>query len=89
MEMYKENIINQLIRLNQGKVNLWDDTIIKIDLAVWWAWENWNDAIISTFYDASYPKPIIPPENFIKQWVENEDFEADGYDVGQLQELFG
>lgn len=81
METYKRNIIDALI--NGGLTN---KTLLKIDDAIQWSWNHWEEDIISTYYTGK--KPELPTTEFIEEWVENEDFEADGYDVEYLKELF-
>lgn len=81
MENYKKRIIDTLI--NGGLTNR---TIIKIDDAIQWSWNHWDENIISTYYTGD--KPELPTADFIENWVENEDFEADGYDVEYLKYLF-
>lgn len=58
----------------------------KITTAINWAWENWEDSIVKTFYEGE--KPERPTAEFVEQWIYNEDFEADGYDEEQLKNLF-
>jgi predicted AlkP superfamily pyrophosphatase or phosphodiesterase len=87
MESYKETIANNLVNENHSLTTAQDRVMSKISEAVNYAWNNWDDKIIQTYYEGE--KPAQPTEDFIKQWVENEDFEADGYDIEELQDLFG
>ncbi|WP_018629167.1 hypothetical protein [Niabella aurantiaca] len=88
MEAYKNEIIRQLDGLNNGgHYGPFSDLLRKIDEALCWAWRNWDDDIIATYYE--FEKPERPNEKFITNWVENEDFEADGYDKEELEETFG
>lgn len=86
MEAYKATIANNLIN------GYWDSTpsqniqMSKISEAVNYAWNNWDQEILRTYYEGE--KPEQPTEEFINNWVDNEDFEADGYDVDRLKELF-
>lgn len=82
MESYKRNIIDALIN---GGIN--NKTLLKIDDAIQWAWNHWNKELIDTYYSGD-KKPELPTTEFIEEWVENADFEADGYDVEYLKELF-
>lgn len=82
MESYKRNIIDALIN---GGIN--NKTLLKIDDAIQWAWNHWNKELIDTYYSGD-KKPELPTAKFIEEWVENADFEADGYDVEYLKELF-
>lgn len=82
MESYKRNIIDALIN---GGIN--NKTLLKIDDAIQWAWNHWNKELIDTYYSGD-KKPELPTTEFIEEWVENEDFEADDYDVEYLKELF-
>lgn len=87
METYKDEIASNLIRYQNGTAN--PNLIEKIQPiynAVFWAWENWDKDVIATFYESE--KPESPTEEFIYQWVENEDFEADGYNIEELKEIF-
>lgn len=58
----------------------------QITTAINWAWDNWEERVLKTFYDGE--KPERPTPDFIEQWIINEDFEADGYDEEQLKTLF-
>lgn len=51
-----------------------------IEKAVLYAWENWDRNIIATY--SGYPE-------FVENWLDNEDLEADGFDEAYLEELFG
>lgn len=82
MESYKRNIIDALIN---GGIN--NKTLLKIDDAIQWAWNHWNKELIDTYYSGD-KKPELPTTEFIEEWVENEDFEAEDYDVEYLKELF-
>lgn len=87
MENYKIEIARQLNQLNNGSFGVFSDTLRNIDNAVQWAWENWDKDVISSYYLEE--KPERPTENFINEWVDNADFEADGYNVENLIDLFG
>jgi len=51
----------------------------KITDAINYAYENWDANIIATYKTK---------EEFVQNWIENEDFEADGFDVERLISLF-
>lgn len=81
MENYKKAIADALIN---GVLN--NKTLLKIDDAIQWSWNHWEEDIISTYYTGK--KPELPTAKFIKEWVDSYDFDADGYDVEYLKELF-
>ncbi|MDO9554546.1 hypothetical protein [Rhodonellum sp.] len=87
MEKYKMTIAKKLINgfwvLNSTREYA---QISKISEAVDYAWNNWDEAVLKTYYEGE--KPEQPTEEFINHWIENEDFEADGYDVDALKEIF-
>lgn len=86
MEKYKKNIVSIFatgnINLNEKQQQAFD----QISDAVYYAWNNWDESIVSTYYEGK-EKPEDPTPEFIEQWLENEDFEADGFDVEALKEL--
>lgn len=53
--------------------------LTKIEDAVNYAFENWDKKIIDTYKSK---------EEFVENWIENEDFEADGFDEKRIIELF-
>ena len=61
-------------------------TVDKINEAIQYAWNNWDADIVAPFYDGA--KPELPTDEFIIDWVDNWDFEADGYDGEYLKEIF-
>lgn len=80
---YKLEIIRQLNALNNGNVfGQLGETICKIDKTLCLAWDNWDEDIVRIFYE--FDKPKYPTEDFITAWVENEDFEASGYNLNEL-----
>lgn len=83
METYKRTIADKLINneINNNR------TLERIDEAIQWSWNHWDEDIITTYYNGD-KKPELPTTEFIEEWVENEDFEADDYDVEYLKELF-
>ena len=38
-----------------------------------WAWENWEDVIVDTYFQGE--KPEAPTEEFVRMWLENEPME--------------
>ena len=86
MEAYKTTIANNLIAGNFSLNSSQNAEMSKISEAVNYAWNNWDDSVLRTFYAGVKPKS--PTEDFVLQWVENNDFEADGYDVQHLKEIF-
>lgn len=85
MTINKDLIAGLIFQINHGSNGNVPSIIRKIDEAVQWAWDNWDANITETYYEGE--KPSIPTEEFINQWVENEDFEADGYDMEELAQL--
>lgn len=83
METYKINIADKLIKGDISNSKL----LLKIDDGVQWSWNHWDEDVIATYYDGD-EKPETPTDEFIKEWVQNTDFEADGYDVKYLKEVF-
>ena len=61
---------------NQTQV-IFSKILYKISTAIQWAWDNWDASIVETYYEGDKPK--YPTEDFTTQWVNNNDFEADGY----------
>lgn len=87
METYKKNLIAIFQNGSQSLSERQYKIFNKISDGVEYAWNNWDDDIIATYYEGE--KPEFSPINFIENWIDNEDFEADGYDVEELKELFG
>lgn len=88
MEAYKNQILAHL--LNPFSANAKQQIQIdKISAAISWAWANWSTHITDSYYFGNtQEKPAAPQADFITDWIENEDFEADRYDVYYLKELF-
>ena len=86
MEAYKMTIANNLINGNWNLTSAQNAQMSKITHAVDYAWNNWDEEVLKTYYEGE--KPQQPTEEFINNWVDNEDFEADGYDVEHLEEIF-
>lgn len=84
METYKTTIANNLIKGN------WTSSqyaqMRKTSDAVDYAWNNWDESVLKTYYEGE--KPQYPTPQFIQDWVDNEDFHADGFDVNYLKSLF-
>jgi hypothetical protein len=81
----RDEVERLVIQINHGTNGNVPTIIREIDEAIQWAWDNWGEDIVGTYYIGE--KPSLPTELFIKDWVENEDFEADGFDIEQLAEL--
>lgn len=90
MEPYKENIAAFLIKGYYGVSHYKLKILDKISDAIYYAWENWDDEnVLQDFYDGTKGvKPVEPTDEFIQHWIDNEDFEADGFDENQLKEMF-
>lgn len=83
---YKKRITEILTSRNESLSVDQQKTIDKISDGVEYAWKNWDADITATYYSGD--KPETAPANFIENWVDNEDLEADGYDVERLKDLF-
>lgn len=86
METYKKNIVTIFLTGTQSLNERQHALFSKISDAVSYAWNNWDDNIIATYYQGE--KPEFAPIDFVEEWISNEDFEADGYNVEELEELF-
>lgn len=86
MKTFKDGIIDEFINDNYIGNTPKSDALNKIMTAIRWAWDNWNAEIIQTYYIGE--KPINPPIVFVINWIENEDFECDGYNIEKLNEIF-
>lgn len=62
--------------------------LTKISNAIDYAWNNWDDEVTRTYYDVGSEKPKHAPAFFIHSWICNEDFEADGFDVKEIESAF-
>lgn len=81
----RDQIKKLVMRLNYVGSAFVPSIIKKIDESIHWAWDNWEDSIIQKYYVGE--KPSLPTEQFIYEWIENEDFEADGYNIQELTNL--
>jgi hypothetical protein len=52
------------------------------------AWEIWPDDATKEFWGQQL-KPANYTGSFAENWIDNEDFDADGYDEQELDHLFG
>lgn len=86
METFKNAISTQIINGYHNASAAQYAVLDKISTAIWWAWGNWDDKVISTYYEGE--KPERPTPDFIEEWIGNNDFEADGYDENELKSLF-
>lgn len=84
MESYKNTIAKNLIHGNWTASQHW--AMCKISNAVDYAWNNWDEKILAKYYKGE--KPEYPTAEFIYDWVEDEDFEADGFNVSYLKFTF-
>lgn len=69
-------LVNGYHNVNMEKAN----ALAPIEKAVLYAWENWEPHIIANY--SGYPE-------FVENWLDNEDFQADGFDEEHLEGLFG
>lgn len=53
-----------------------------------YAWNMWPHEDLSQYF-VTGGKPTTVPIAFISDWIYDEDFEADGYDVDLLHSLWG
>lgn len=83
METYKRIIADRIINneINNNR------TLQRIASSIQYSWNEWDESIIASYYGGD-EKPELPTDDFIENWVENEDFEVDGYDVEYLKYLF-
>jgi hypothetical protein len=51
------------------------------------AWESWDDETTKEFWE-NEAKPTGYTQSFAEHWIDNEDFEADGYDENAMDKLF-
>lgn len=85
MSSYKSTIAS-LLSNSSHVTEAQQKTFEKIEQGVLYAWNNWDAGILATYYTGE--KPEEPTAAFVENWVDNEDFDADGYDVEHLKELF-
>ena len=86
MEKFKEVITRKLLNGYANAQAAEQPILDKISTAIQWAWDNWDASVVETYYEGEKPK--YPTEDFTTQWVNNNDFEADGYDEELLKRLF-
>lgn len=88
MESYKKTIADIFATGNQNLTEDQHRVFNKISDGIDYAWNNWDKEIIAEFHTGT-EKPNFPTQEFIEDWLDTQDFEADGYDVEGLKELFG
>ena len=86
MEKFKEVIIRKLLNGYANAQAAEQPILDKISTAIQWAWDNWDTSVVETYYEGDKPK--YPTEDFTTQWVNNNSFEADGYDEELLTRIF-
>ena len=86
MEKFKEVITRKLLNGYANAQAAEQPILDKISTSIQWAWDNWSTDVMKTYYEGEKPK--YPTEDFTTQWVNNNDFEADGYDEEFLKRLF-
>ncbi len=86
MENYKMNLASNLINGNYSLSVAQQKAQDGISSMIEYAWNNWDDSIVATYFTG--PKPRFANAGFIENWLDNEDFEADGFDVNNLKDLF-
>lgn len=60
----------------------------QIETAIHQAWESWDEETVKTYWEENHDsKPTAPTDEFSTAWIENEDFEADGFNIEVLEEL--
>lgn len=88
MEAYKNEILAHLLSPSNAN-SVQQNQLDKIYEGISYAWTNWVTDITDGYYkDNTQEKPAEPQAEFITDWITNEDFEADGYDVEYLKEIF-
>ena len=59
----------------------------RISDAINYAWSDWDNEYLKTYYEGEKPKS--PTEEFIENWIQNEDFEeAWASDIEEIKKLF-
>lgn len=86
MNTYKNTIASNLINGNYSLSPAQQRAHDSISAAIDYAWNNWDADILATYYVGE--KPETANTAFITNWIENEDLEADGYNVDLLEEIF-
>lgn len=81
----RDEIARLLNEINNGDNSNIPSIIRQIDENLCWAWDNWDDELTANHYE--FEKPKFPTYSFINEWVDNEDFEADGFNLEELKEL--
>lgn len=61
-------------------------TFDKIEVMIQQAWVLWEDEITAPYWNGK-EKGEEPTESFSEFWLENEDFEADNFDLETLKEI--
>lgn len=94
MEQFKEQILLILrghydiatsatgTRLTEPQQKIID----RVRASIEYAWKNWDEDVIASYYAGD--KPQDPNDAFIQNWIENEDFEAAGFDKDYLKTIF-
>ena len=86
MEAYKETLAQILINGKSGLSVSQQKNIDKISESIEYAWNHWGADVIESYFEGD--KPAYPNASFVNSWIDNEDFEVDGYDVNELKALF-
>lgn len=77
-----KNAKDNIVKILTAKMDVSDKQyplLTKIEDAVNYAFENWDKKIIDTYKSK---------KEFVENWIENEDFEADGFDEKRIIKLF-
>jgi len=87
MEDFKERIYNQLVNRSSFKTEEQQKFIEKVSEGIEYAWNHWDADIVATYYNTLI-KPLFATNEFIENYIENEDFEANGFDVKTIKTIF-
>lgn len=61
--------LQDCIHVNDGSI------AAQVDDRIQWAWDNWEDDIVATFYEGE--KPECYNEEFRNEWIDNEPFDVE------------
>jgi len=86
MEDFKERIYNELINRSSFKTEEQQKLLDKVSEGIEYAWNHWDAKVIATYYYTV--KPLFATVEFIQNYIENEDFEANGFDVKTIKTIF-
>ncbi|NQZ74675.1 MAG: hypothetical protein HRT61_00940 [Ekhidna sp.] len=86
MKFDRDQLASLIINLNNNFVGHVPEIVREIDAKIQWSWDNWDEDLISNYYELEKPKN--PTERFIYEWIAKEPFEHGSYDIEYLSRLF-